>query len=300
MGVRRVAAAALAAATLVGVVAFAQPLAAAELVARGVYRWDEPLPGFGGFSGLVMAGDGLSLIAASDAGDLFRARLSRDAEGRIRRIETTWTGRFLDNFGKPVEGFTADAEALAAGADGTVFVAFESYARIAGFRPPDMMPEPQNRWDRFKRFWGNEGFEALAITPEGQLVAVLERATGKPPGYQTFLGRDGRWQAGPVLPAGGGFAAVGADFGPDGRFYLLERRVNLLARFSTRIRRFDYAQGAFGAAQTLMTSAPGALGNMEAISLWTDAAGQVVVSLVSDDNFLPLQETTVVEFALKE
>ena len=96
------------------------------------------------------------------------------------------------------------------------------------------------------------------------------------------------------------YLAVGADFGPDGRFYLLERRVNLLARFSTRIRRFDYAQGAFGAAQTLMTSAPGALGNMEAISLWTDAAGQVVVSLVSDDNFLPLQETTVVEFALKE
>lgn len=283
-----------------GLTAFWQPLFAAELIPRGVYDWDEELPGFGGFSGLVITDDGQSLIAASDAGDLFRARISRDADGRISEIKSTWMGRFLDNFGAPVEGFTADAEALALGADGTVHVAFESYTRIAGFRPPDMMPEAESDWDRFKRFWGNEGFEALAITPDGQLLVVIEGATENPPGFRTFLGKGGEWVPGPVLPVTDDFAAVGADFGPDGKFYLLERRIDMLARFSTRIRRFDYAQDGFRAEETLMTSDPGALDNMEGISLWTDAGGQVVVSLISDDNFLPIQDTLVVEFTLKE
>ena len=39
---------------------------------------------------------------------------------------------------------------------------------------------------------------------------------------------------------------------------------------------------------------------MEGISLWTDAGGRVIVSLISDDNFLIFQNTLIVEYNLIE
>ncbi len=274
------------------------PATAAELKQRGVYHWSEDSDTFGGFSGLAVLPDGVGLWTVSDAGWLLRAKIARDAAGRVEGITTEWQGRFIDNHGKPVEGFTADAEALAAAPDGTLYVGFESYARVAAFHPPDMVPEPQHRWDRFRPLWGNEGIEALALRPEGGLLAVIE--TPRADALRTLFG-DGRvWRDGPPLPANGGYAAADATFGPDGRFYLLERRFAFTAGYATRIRRFDYRDGHFGPGETLLETRPGTLDNMEGISLWRDAGGRTVVSLISDDNFLPIQNTLLVEYDLVE
>ncbi|MGB3316945.1 MAG: esterase-like activity of phytase family protein [Albidovulum sp.] len=271
---------------------------AAELVSRGGYSWAESYEGFGGFSGLAMAPDGASLLAVSDGGWLVRARLSRDADGRLRGVTTEWRDRFRDNQGDPVNDFKSDAEALAVTADGTAYVAFEGYTRIAAFHPPDMMPRPLHRWDRFKKHWGNEAFEGLIMLPDGRLMAVLEEAhDGR---YRTILGRDHDWQAGPSIPAPDGYAATDSTIGPDGRFYLLERRVTLTARFATRIRRFTLDDGGFGPGETLLETAQGALGNMEGISLWPDKDGRTVVTLIADDNFLPFQKTLLVEYDLAD
>jgi hypothetical protein len=283
-----------------GMMAFGLPARAAELISHGVFYWDEDLADFGGFSGLVIADDGATLYAASDRGELFRAAIARDGSGRIAHVETRWQGRFLDNFAQPVDGFTADAEGLAIGPEGTVFVAFESYARVAGFHPPDMTPQAESYWDRFRQTWGNEGFEALAIMPDGQFLVIQERPADGAAGYPTFLGRNGTWVSGPELPVTDDFHAVGADFGPDGMLYLLERRTDLLARFSSRIRRFAFDGRVFDTGETLLSTEPGALDNMEGISLWTDARGRVIISLISDDNFLIFQNTLIVEYNLIE
>jgi hypothetical protein len=271
---------------------------AAELVPRGVYYWAEDHEGFGGFSGLAMSPDGASLMTVSDAGWLVRARLSRDAGGRLRGIVTEWRDRFLDSRGDPVNHFKADAEALAVAVDGTVYVAFESYTRIDALHPPDMTPKTQHRWDRFRALWGNAGLEALAVKPEGGLLAILEEpAEGH---FRTLLGDNRDWRDGPAIPASDGFGAADAAFGPDGRLYLLERRFAYTAGYATRIRRFAYEAGRFGAGETLIETPHGALDNMEGISLWRDAAGQTVISLISDDNFLPIQNTLLVEYDLVE
>lgn len=278
--------------------------AAAELVPLGLYAWRESGDAFGGFSGLVMAPGGASLYAVSDEGELFHATVRRDAANRIEGIATDWHSRLIDNNGKPVAGFTADAEALAPARDGGLYVAYESYSRVSEIRPPDLHPTALHDYRRFQDLWSNDSFEGVAERPEGGLIVVSEKPGEGGAAYPTFLG-DGHgaqmvWRRGPGIPgADGGFGASDAAFGPDGRFYLLERRVSL-AGFATRIRRFGYRDGAFGASETLLETASGTLDNMEGMSLWTDAAGRTVISLISDDNFLFLQKTIVAEYEVKE
>jgi hypothetical protein len=44
----------------------------------------------------------------------------------------------------------------------------------------------------------------------------------------------------------------------------------------------------------------GDLDNMEGISVWRDGDGRTRVTLISDDNFFPLQQTMLVEYVLAE
>lgn len=272
----------------------------AELIERSRHVWTGAGADFGGFSALAVTDAGAGLLALSDRGVLFRADVARDPAGRITAVKARWQGRLRDNLGKPVSGFTEDAEAMAMAADGSIVVGFEGYARIARFRPPDMMPEPLGAWDRFRDLWGNEGIESLVICPDGGLMAILEVA-GSDGAYPTLIGADGGdWRPGPAIPADGDFAASDASFGADGRLYLLERHFGYLSGFSTRIRRFDLDGGRFGADGTLLLTAPGALDNMEGVSLWLDPAGRQMMTLIADDNFRALQETLIVDYELFE
>jgi hypothetical protein len=273
---------------------------AAELEPLDSFRWRGETEEFGGFSGLVMAPDGSSFYAVSDKGVLFHAGVDRDAIGRIASIETDWHGRLLANRGGEVHGFTADAEGLAPARDGGLFVVYESYARVNQIHPPDLLPRPLHSFDRFRDYWSNESFESVAEMPDGGLIIVGEKADAVSDIYATAIGRGTTWQPAAALPAGsGGFDATDATFGPDGRFYLLERRLGA-GGFSTRIRRFAYEAGAFAAPETLLETPPGLLDNMEGISLWTDSNGRTVISLISDDNFFFAQKTILAEYELRE
>lgn len=280
--------------------ALAGAAASAGLIERGRFVWAEPGADFGGFSALAVTDTGAGLLALSDHGMLFRAAVARDAAGNITGVETIWQGRLKDNRGRPVAGFTEDAEAMALAPDGSIVVGFEGYARIARFHPPDLMPEPLSAWDRFRDLWGNEGIESLVICPDHTLMAILE--TAGPDGVHATLigGTGGDWRAGPAISTDGGFAAADAAFGPDGRLWLLERRFGYLSGFSTRVRRLAPVGGGFGAAETMLLTAPGALDNMEGISLWSDPSGRQMVTLIADDNFRALQQTLIVDYELAD
>jgi hypothetical protein len=93
---------------------------------------------------------------------------------------------------------------------------------------------------------------------------------------------------------------VAADFGPDGRFYVLERDFRALGGFSSRLRRFELGtDGLTGEAILLET--PFALhDNLEGLSVWRDDQGVLRATMISDDNFIFVQQTQIVEYRLPD
>lgn len=275
------------------------PAEALELRFLQSLDWSEDSDEFGGFSGLVVTDRGKAFWAASDRGTLWRAEVTRGADGRIKTLNARWQGRFLDNGGKGVSGFTADAEALAPAPDGGLYVGYESYTRVTGLHPPLMRAEPLHRFDRFKDYWNNNSFEGLALLPDGNLLAVVEERDGAAGGYRTFIGRKGGWQAGPVLRTAPDFGASDAALDDEGRLWLLERRLTWFGEFEVRISTCPAVtlRGAVDCTPVI-TAPAGTLGNMEGMSVWRDASGRQIMTLISDDNFSILGSTVVAEYEI--
>ena len=96
----------------------------------------------------------------------------------------------------------------------------------------------------------------------------------------------------------GGFLPVGSDFGPDGRFYLLERRFNGPFGFRSRVRSFAVENDRLIDERVLLVTRSGQYDNLEGISLWRDRDGAIRATMISDDNFRRAQRTEIVEFRL--
>jgi hypothetical protein len=265
-------------------------------------EWHGDGTGFGGMSGLDMVDHGQGFLTISDHGYLFRADLKRDSNGHISTIDSPTKYQFQDSFGRPVSGFQSDTEAVRQEADGSILVAFEGLARVARFHPPDMSPQTLHIWDRFRAIWGNQGMEALAIDAKGHIMTVLERpVVGKVYRTLSYLGGDD-WKDGPKLISDGRFMATDADFGPDGRLYVLERRFSFIWGYSTRISAYSamgYGPDAgFTPPEIILQTNPGAYSDFEGLSLWQDAKGRIIATLISDNNFLPFSPTTIAEFVV--
>ena len=84
----------------------------------------------------------------------------------------------------------------------------------------------------------------------------------------------------------------------NGRLYIAERKFRWYRGFATRIRRITLKGGQIAAQTRLLDSPFGELDNTEGISVWQDANGTTIITLLSDDNFNPLQTTRVTEFRL--
>jgi hypothetical protein len=274
------------------------PARAASLTEVQRFEWHSDAEGFGGMSDLMVDPGGRGMLAVSDRGMIFAARIERDADGLTLSVSTERGARFYDSKGVPVSGFKQDSEDLAPGVDGEFYVSFEGYARISAFRLPDLVPRALHRWDRFRPYWNNTSFEGLATLPDGRLIAVIEAADEG--AYLTFLSGSDGWHDGPRIPAPDGYAATGADVGPDGAFYLVERRVSMLGNFSTRVRRFRIKGDVVEGGETLLETEAGDLPNMEGISLWTGADGKLMASLISDNDFDASRPTLLAEFSVTE
>ena len=273
--------------------------ALAEPVLREVANvtWQHPEPWFGGFSAIEVAEGGASATLLTDRGSLVTAALiRRDGTLSDLRLLTRKPLRRLS--GAKLRGSERDAEGLAIARNGRAFVSYEFRDHVAALDLETGQNRQLGRHQDFLNFPGNRGLEALAIHPDGTLFTLSENrghATGVMPVYQ-FTG--GSWRISHRLSAAGGHVPVGADFDAKGRLFLLERLLTPIG-FSSRIRLVQLEPGA-ERSRVLMTTVPGAYGNLEGISVWTDAKGMTRLTLVADDNFLPVQRTQIVEFTLTE
>lgn len=273
---------------------------AATLEYVGTYVWRDNDPRFGGFSGIEISDDGLGFHALSDRSNLFWGSIERDASGRIRHMNVAGHAQLKDSQGNPLKpGYLGDSEGLAIGRDGTIWVSFEGLDRIVAYDNPDAPARPLPRPPKIKALRVNSGFESLAIDAAGTLYTMPERSVGADTPFPVFTVRDGKWRRAFTIPRSGRWLPVGSDFGPDGWFYLLERDFQGILGFSSRIRRFQFGPDGVQVEQTLLETKSLQYDNLEGLAVWDDGQG-IRLTMISDDNFLFVQRTELVEYRLRD
>lgn len=258
--------------------------------------------GFGGLSGLLV--DGTRLTAVTDAGHFFTARLQLDGN-RLVGIENADLTRRMDLDGTPATAKArGDAEALTVDG-GTLLVAVEAigallaYPFAGGTVPPGAIPSVRTM-PRSLASAARGGLEALATLPDGTVLVFAEgrRGTGPIPGAS----RDDTHRF--AVARHGTFAVTGADALPGGDVILAERRYDGGLEVGMRIRRIG-ADAFTRKARTLdgpillETDLASEIDNIEAIAAQVQG-GDIVLTLLSDDNFNLFQRTLLLRFRIAD
>lgn len=253
------------------------------------YSWSEDGSEFGGFSGLELSSDGSEFVAITDRGGIARGTILRK-DGRISGINLDG-GRISFDPARKRGKLLNDTEGLAISGTGQTFVSFEQKHRV--LTNNTALPDHRD----FRRFPSNGGLEALAIDVKDHLYALPERFRyGKDAPIYRFDGKN--WSLEHRLPRTDGFLPVGADFGPDGKLYVLERGFSGIG-FKTRVRRLSRGETGWEEEQILRTFT-GRHDNLEGIAVWQDAQDHIRITMISDDNFRFFQRTEFVEYVLNE
>ena len=273
---------------------------------RGGLTLSSEAPSFGGLSGLVLGKDCGTMLAVSDGGHWFEARLRYEG-GRLAGISDAVTAPVRDSKGKRQKSKAWwDVEALTRLSDGRLLAGFESRVRFGRYdiaaegldatfqavpHPKDIDGGPENG-----------EVEAVGQLPDGRLIAIAERQFD-PEGHI----RGWAWQGAKAtrFSIERHDAYKVTDLAVDGTEILtLERRFTPGSLPGMAVRRFDMS--AIGGDQPvrpellLEATAPlSVIDNMEGIALCTHD-GETRVTLLSDDNFnTSVQSTILLQFAYR-
>lgn len=275
----------------------AQPVSDARLVSA--YRWHGTGEHFGGFSGLEVSEDGKDFIAITDRGYIARGSFNRE-EGVITGLNTTRLSPLKSPKGIPFGRFRADSEGLATHMTGPIFISFEAKHRVMRFTGVQTKGRALKGHPDFEGLQNNSSLEALAIDRNGTLYTIPERTgvEGSPfPVYRLRAGSQ-TWDKPFSIPRFAPYLPVGADIGPDGKFYLLERHLSGILGFTNRVRRFDITPEGFKNEVELLRTPVGLHDNLEGLAVWRDSDGSIRLTMVSDDNFKFYQTTEFVEYVV--
>ncbi len=265
-----------------------------EVTLTGQFVWSNGDERFGGLSGLEVLDGGTRYVAINDKGFVLSGPIHRD-NGQISAMPIELRHRFLRTNGQRVNKDNSDSEGLAIGDDGLTYVSFEGLSRVVAYgdvTAPALRDFPNPAFDELSL---NASLESLAIDEAGALYAIPERSgrANRPfPVYRYVEGSG--WDIPFRLPRRGAFLVVGSDIGPDGLLYILERDFTGVG-FRSRVRRFDLSGGS---EEVLLQTANATHDNLEGISVWRSPGGNLIMTLISDDNFQFFQRTEVVEYRI--
>ena len=275
---------------------------------RGGLELSAADPNFGGLSGLEVSADGARLLAVSDRGRWIELGLVYDGDGRLAGVADGAIRAMHGAGGQPLAGKARDAEDLARLADGRLAVSFERRHRVVLYGARALVSGPVERLEMPRELAqapGNGGIEGLTELGSGRLLALTEALK---------IGGD-RVMGWLLSPTGGAaaalFYATTRDFKPTslatlpgGDVLVLERRYSVLAGAAARLVRIAAGTIVRGALlegdEIARISAPLTVDNFEGLAVRRDPAGGLLIYLVSDDNFNPLQRTLLLMFRLAE
>ncbi len=264
---------------------------------------------FGGLSGLLISDDGNRFLSVSDKGSWVTGKLLyRDGELiGVREIEIA---PMLGPDGQSIEGKKfGDAESLIGDLDGRVLVSFEGEPRIWAYdlslKGFAARPTPLTLPAETRGIKNNGGLEGIARLKDkaGTLLALTEDTYDDHGNMKGWLIRPGG-SFSVSLKAIRPFKLTDLAVLPNGDVLTLERRFTAMGGPGFQIRRIDGATIQPGATLdgTIVANAgrPWSVDNMEGLDIRQDKTGKLVIYIVSDDNFIPLQRTLLMMFELNE
>lgn len=275
-----------------------------------------PSPFFGGWSGLLLGDDAKSLIALSDIGVWMTADLTYDGT-RPSGLVNARLGPLLDKNGAPLtdrRGRDSESIALESGTltRGSVLIGFEGNPRIerydltsagiAADRGSLKLAAGMNRMGQ------NKGLEALTVIKggpyKGQKIAFSERLYDSARNHTGWL-----WtKNGPVtvhLKNVGDFDITDVASLDDGTIFVLERRFRWLEGVKMRLVRIPpdgLTPDRTLEGETLIEAdMADNIDNMEGLAVTRRNGGDVLITMISDDNFNHMiQRTLLLQFVLKD
>lgn len=265
----------------------------AQTTLLGRYNLPDMGGTIGGLSAIEVTANGSALVILSDRGFAMTGTIDRDDAGRMRGVTTT-APIALQTTASPGRQDPHDSEGIAIGSDGTIYISFESFHRVSAYPQLDGPEQLLPANPAFETLQANSSLEALAIDAQGGLYTIPERSGRYDKPFPIFRFRDGVWDTPYLIPRTGPFLVVGADFGPDGMLYLLERDFTGFG-FQTRVRRVDLTAGR---SETILQTNIGTYGNLEGISVWLSPTGEMIMSLIADNNFSIFLPNEIVEFRI--
>ena len=273
------------------------------LAYRGGLELTSRDPDFGGLSALGISSDGRRLVALTDRGFRFSARILYDERGYLSGLAEADLGPMGGIDGAPLmDKEFADAEAMAPGVEGEIVVAFERRHRLWRYVPGSPLPEPLPPPDELAGAPSNGGIEALALLDDGRLFALTEKYSSGEDVVGWISDRDG-WSV-LTLAIEGGFDPTGAATLPGGDIVVVMRRFTLTGTNAARLIRIPASRIRPGASLRGRTIAdigpPLTFDNFEGVEARRGARGETLITILSDDNFNPFQRTLLMMFELIE
>lgn len=245
---------------------------------------------FGGLSDVRVTNEGSRLVAISDCGNAFTARLRYDERGALAGLEDVRLFPLLAPGGRVLPRGDVDAEALLADGDGLV-VAYEGRHRLWRYpaeppleRAPTPLPVPPG----LASCGSNQGVEAATRLDDGRLFLISEGpspATSSP----AWIGSGESWVSisWPLFfadDAPGPFHPTGAALLPGGDVIIVERRYPPLACRLRRIARDALFRHELTGTEVARLLPPLSIDNFEGIEVLRGPHGETRLLLVSDDN----------------
>jgi len=266
---------------------------------------------FGGVSSLRVAADGARFLAVTDKGFWLRGRIV-SREGRPIAITDAEMAPILGADGRPLNkrGWY-DTESLAEDS-GTVYVGIERVHQIVRFdyarQGLRARGQPIPLPPAVKSLPSNKGLECLVMPARGQplagtLIAISERgldASGNILGFLIGGATSGTF----TVKRSDDFEVTDCATTPRGDLLILERRFSWARGVAMRIRRVPLARVAPGALldgpELILADMGYQIDNMEGLSVHSGPDGRLILTLISDDNFSPLQRTILLQFTYSE
>jgi hypothetical protein len=264
---------------------------------------------FGGISGLRVEADGAHFLAVTDRGSWLRGRIVYDGN-HPSGIADAEMAPLLGPDGKSMAARNwFDAESLE-NDNGTVYIGLERVEQIVRFdyghdgllarAKPFSVPAD------FKSFKFNRSLECLAMPQTGAplagtLIVVTERSLDEHGNLRSYL-LDGDRAERFSVKRSDDFDVSDCTILPPADLLLLERRYSPARGVAMRIRRIPLAslkQGALvDGTEIIFADLGNQIDNMEGIAVHKNAAGETIITLVSDDNFSTIQRNLLLQFAL--